>query len=78
MGFGLLPNGELAVRLRHLVVEVDCWFGQEEAVRPHCREQVHQKVVHAAVPCVHEPHHVFKHIVHGLDNAPLAQHYLVI
>ena len=27
---------------------------------------------------MHELRHVFKHVVHGLDNAPLAQHYLVI
>lgn len=60
------------------IVEVDCGFGLEEAVRPHCREQVHQKVVPVAVPCVQELRHVFKHVVHGLDNAPLAQHYLVI
>ena len=27
--------------------------------------------MHAAVPCVHKLRHVFKHVVHGLDNAPL-------
>ena len=72
MEFGLLPHGELFVGLQYLVVEVNCGFGLEEAVRPHCREQVHHKVVHAAVPGVYKLRNVFKHIVHGLDDFPLA------
>lgn len=67
-----MPNGELSVRLQYLVVEEKCGFGLEEAVRPHCREQVHQKVVHAAVLGVYKLRNVFKHIVHGLDDFALA------
>ncbi len=70
MRFELLPNGESTVRVRHLVVEVDCWLGLEEAVRPIAASRFIRKL--CTLRCrVHKLHHVFKYVVHGLDNAPL-------
>lgn len=76
--FGLLEEHELPVAFLYLEVEVDLRLVVEEAVGAQSRQQVHDEVVHAAVPGVHKLSHVLEHVVDRLYDAALAQHNLVI
>lgn len=45
---------------------------------PHCRKQVHYKIMDTAVTGMHKLGHVLEHVVDLLDDASLAEHYLVV
>ncbi len=52
--YRLLPENELSVGFRHLVIEINLGFCGEEAICPHCRQQVHYEIVNAPVAGMHQ------------------------
>lgn len=73
-----MPEDKLPVGLRHLEIEIHFRLCSEETIRAHGRKQVHEEVMDASVARVDELSHILEHVVYGLDDASLTQHYLVV
>lgn len=73
-----MPDYELPVGFRHLLVEIDFRLCGEETICPHCRKQVHYEIMDTAVTGMHKLGPVLEHVVDLLDDASLAEHYLVV
>lgn len=73
-----MPDDELSVGFRHLEIEVHFRLRGEEAIRTHCRKQVHYEIVEAPVTGMHQLGNVLEHVVDGLDDASFPKHDPVV
>ena len=60
------------VRWGNLIVKVDMRLGRKEAIRPHCSQNIHNKIMQTPMTSMYNLSYIFEHIVYRFNDTSFA------